>query len=402
MSTPQSTTILCVSSFFKGNRFIERCKREGCTTLLLTVESILKEPWARDYLDEVFAMPNFKDRRAVINAVSYLARTRRFDRIAPLDDFDVELVAHLREHLRIPGMGDTTARYFRDKLAMRARARDRGLPVPEFVHVLNHKEVADYLARVPGPWMLKPRSEASSVGIKKIEQPEQLWVELERLGDDQSFYLLERMIPGDVYHVDSIVWDGEPVFAEASRYRRPMFEVSHHGGIFCSRTMPREAPETLELKKLNREVLKNFGLLRGVAHAEYIRSAADGRFYFLEVGARVGGANIADMVEAATGINLWEEWAKIEISQGDHPYTLPPVRNDYAGIVMSLSRYEWPDYTPFTDLEIVWHNQEKKYHVGLIVRSDNPARVEELTESYVPKIQQEYHASLPAPQRATA
>ena len=43
------------------------------------------------------------DRKVVINTVSYLARTRRIDRIAPLDDFDVEMAATLREHLRIPG-----------------------------------------------------------------------------------------------------------------------------------------------------------------------------------------------------------------------------------------------------------------------------------------------------------
>ena len=59
----------------------------------------------------------------------FLARTRLIDRIVPLDDYDVETAAALREHLRVPGMGDTTARYFRDKLAMRVQARDRGLQV---------------------------------------------------------------------------------------------------------------------------------------------------------------------------------------------------------------------------------------------------------------------------------
>ena len=56
-----------------------------------------------------------------------------------------------------------------------------------------------------------------------------------------------------------------------------------------------------------------FGLVRGVAHTEFIKSHNDGQFYFLETAARVGGANIAEMVEAATGINLWSEWAKIEL-----------------------------------------------------------------------------------------
>jgi len=49
-------------------------------------------------------------------------------------------------------------------------------------------------------------------------------------------------------------------------------------------------------------------MVRGVTHAEYIRAHADGRYYFLEIAARVGGAFIADLVDVSTGINLWREW----------------------------------------------------------------------------------------------
>ncbi|MDP3275140.1 MAG: ATP-grasp domain-containing protein [Deltaproteobacteria bacterium] len=395
-------TILCVSSFYKGARFIEQAKKLGCRTILLTVENILKEAWPRHALDEVFAMPNFKDRRAVINAVSYLARTRKFDRIAPLDDFDVELVAHLREHLRIPGMGDTTARYFRDKLAMRSRAKDRGILVPDFVATINHDDIRHYLANVQGPWVLKPRSEASSVGIKKIKSAEELWPILESLGDQQSYYLLEKMIAGDCYHVDSITWDRKVVFAEANKYRRPMLEVSHEGGIFASRTLPRDGDEAVGLRAMNEDVIREFGHVRGVSHTEFIRGAQDGKFYFLETAARVGGAGISDLVEAATGVNLWEEWAKIEVSQGETPYTPPVSRGDYAGIVVSLTRYEQPDNSGFNDPEIVYRMDDKPWHLGLVVRSKDPSRVEQLIESYVLRIQRDFHASAPVLTIATA
>ena len=45
--------------------------------------------------------------------------------------------------------------------------------------------------------------------------------------------------------------------------------------------------------------MKAMGLLRGVSHTEFIKSKADGKFYFLETSARVGGANLAELVEAA-------------------------------------------------------------------------------------------------------
>ena len=130
----------------------------------------------------------------------------------------METVADLREHLRIPGMGGSTARYFRDKLAMRVQARDEGIPVPDFVHVLNYAEVSDYMANVPGPWVLKPRSEASSMGIRKVENANDLWPLLDDLGDRQSYYVLEQFVPGDVFHVDSIVWNKKVLFTVTSQY----------------------------------------------------------------------------------------------------------------------------------------------------------------------------------------
>ncbi len=131
-------TILCISSYEKGHDFIRACKARGWHVIFLTVESLAEAPWPRESIDEFFMMPDLLNRQHVINAVSYLARTHNIDRIVALDEFDIEIAAHLREHLRVPGMGETTSRYFRDKLAMRLRAREEGIPVPSFVHVLNH------------------------------------------------------------------------------------------------------------------------------------------------------------------------------------------------------------------------------------------------------------------------
>src|SRR5271170_7302397 len=166
--------ILCLASYFKGNAFLEQCKKEGCHVVLVTLEPLLGKPWAREYIDEIFAVPSLTDRRTVVNSVSYLARTRDIARITPLDDYDVETAAHLREHLRIPGMGETTTRYFRDKLAMRMQAIDAGLQVPRFVHLLNDAKVREFTSRVPPPWVLKPRGMAGAIGIQVVNSVDEL------------------------------------------------------------------------------------------------------------------------------------------------------------------------------------------------------------------------------------
>ena len=135
------------------------------------------------------------------------------------------------------------------------------------------------------------------------------------------------------------------------------------------------------------------GLPRGVSHTEFIQGA-DGKLYFLETSARVGGAHIADLVEAASGINLWAEWAKLETASEDKPYVLPAIRSEYAGLIVSLARQEFPDTTAFNDPEIVWR-LHKLRHFGLIVRSTDPERVQALLNSYIERVRSDYHASAP-------
>lgn len=396
MNRTQPTTIVCLSSYVKGQEFIRACKRLGCRVLLLTVEKLRDADWPREALDDVFYMPDLFRREDVIHGLSYLARTERIDRIVPLDEFDLEMASALREHLRIAGMGETTVRHFRDKLAMRMRAREGGILVPDFVPILHNDDVARFLDTVPAPWVLKPRFSASAIGIHKLSDPAEVWRMVEELGDKRSFHLLERFVPGTVYHVDSLEWERRIVFTEAHAYRSPPFEIYHGGGLFCTRTLPRGSEEVAALRELDARVIAELGMVRGALHSEYIRGSEDGRFYFLETAARVGGANIAEMVEAATGINLWAEWARLEVASArGEDYHVEPARQDYAGLLVTLAKQEWPDTSTFVDPEIVW-TMHKRHHVGLLVASPRPERVTELLDEYLHRVRDEFMAVMPA------
>jgi biotin carboxylase len=393
VSDQNPLTMLCLASYEKGEAFLRECKRHGCRVLLITVEKLRDANWPREAIDEIFYMPDGYSRDDIIKGVSFLARTQNIDRIVPLDEYDQETAALLREHLRNPGMGDTTARYFRDKLAMRVKARNEGILVPEFVHALNYDRLREFMSRVAAPWVLKPRSEAASMGIKKIAASEELWPLLDALGDRQSFYVLEQYLPGDIYHVDSIVSEREVLFAVKHKYGHPPMDVSL-GGIFTTQKIPRTSADAKELDSINREVISTLGLVRGVTHTEFIKSRAHGRFYFLETAARVGGANIAETIEAATGLNLWAEWAKIEMAGEHGSYELPPHRDDYAGVIISLARQDYPDTSPYDDPEIVYR-LNKLHHAGLVVASKDPQRVGQLLESYSRRFFEDFYTTEP-------
>jgi len=394
-------TVLCVATYEKGQEFLRECKRQGCRVLLLTADTLRDADWPRDVVDEIFYMPRDIGREDLLKGVSHVGRTHRIDRIVALDDFDVETAALLREHLRVPGMGETTARYFRDKLAERMKARNFGILVPDFVHTVNDGEIKAFADATPLPWILKPRSQAAAIGMKKIERAEDLWPALEELGDRRSFYVLERFVAGDVFHVDAIVWDKAVVFQAMHQYGQPPFQVAHGGGIFTTTSVPKHDPAWAALERINRDVLTTFGIMRGVTHTEFIRSAGDGRFLFLETSARVGGAFIVDLVEAESGVNLWREWARLEIAGEDGAYRAPQATHRYAGLVLTLAKQERPDLSAYTDPEIVFR-VTKANHAGLIVASTDEARVRALLDQYAARFQQDFFAFVPAPDRPPA
>jgi biotin carboxylase len=397
VSASSPVTFLCLASYEKGAAFLEECHRLGVRVLFITTEKLREADWPWDAIDEVYYVPDFKRQEDLLHSVSYLARSASIDRIIPLDEFDLETAAALREHLRIPGMGQTTVRYFRDKLAMRQKAQAAGVRVPDFVGTINDAAIRAFTERCDPPWILKPRSEASAIGIKKIHDPDALWQRLDALGDRRSYFLLEEFVPGDVYHVDALVDDRTVTFAEAHRYVNPPFDVMHEGGIFASRTLDRSADEAQTCRHLTRTLVRDLGMVRGALHTEFIRSHADGDFYFLETAARVGGANLPEMVVAATGVNLWRAWARLEHADArGEPYVAADRRDDYAGILISLARQAHPDLSAYTDEAITWRMQ-KKHHAGLVVRAETPERVDDLLQEYMHRFREDFHVSVPAP-----
>jgi hypothetical protein len=394
MSEKKQVCILCLASYFKGTTFLSAAKRQGANVLLLTREKIKDEAWPRQDVDELLLMPDLSKRPDIIYAVSYLNRANDIMQIVPLDDYDVETAAALREHLRLPGLGETFARFFRDKLAMRMQAKANGILVPEFTPVFNYDRLRAFMERVPPPWVLKPRSEAGAMGIKRVYSAEEVWRWLDKLGDEQSFFHLEQFVPGEVYHVDSIIWDGQVQFALPHKYTQPPMSVAHEGGVFVTHTLARDSQESLALLAMNERLLCAFQLPRGVSHTEFIRGE-DGRFYFLETAARVGGANIEQLVEAAAGINLWAEWAKLEIAFARaESYSAPQDSGQFAGVLICLARQEHPDLSAYSDPEIVYR-VDKKHHAGLIVASADSARVEELIETFSRRFAADFLAVAP-------
>ena len=396
--------IICLATYFKGADFIRECKAHGCRVVLVTKEKVLREDWPRESLDDLIAVPNDAGPPLFIDLLAFLARQMKIDRVIALEEFDVVTAALMREHLCLPGLSSSGAKVFRDKLSMAVHSRRAGIDVPDFVPLVNVEEVDEFMRRVPGPWVIKPRSDVSAIGIRKVSEPEEVrramleMNERENLRERASYYVLARFVAGEVFHVDSVVNDGKVMFAGTNQYGRSPMQVAHQGGTYISRTLERGSADEKTLLAINKKLVRALGLERGATHAEFIKSDADGKFYFLEIAARVGGAYISDVLEAASGVNLWREWARLEIADGRGPSNVKPLRKEYAGIILSLAKQEQPDTSNYGDEEII-HRVKKKHHAGLIVRSPSLDRVNELLDDYGRRFVEDFVAVAPPPER---
>lgn len=390
---------LCIASDFKGGAFLRQLKRLGHTVFLVTGEKTRGADWPYEDLEDVFYMPGDDGRlwdfNQLTNGVAFLYRHHKIDRVIALDDYDVWKVARLREEFRLPGMGETTARHFYDKLAMRIEARDAGLPVPGFTGLFHDDLIRQFLRTSQGPWLAKPRRDAGAHGICKIADEAAFWAWAEQVGDKRHTFLLEEYRPGMICHVDALTYNDHTLFTRCSSYLDAPFDVAHGGGVFRSQTMPMKDPLGKKLIALNTEVLSAFRMKHGASHTEYIVRDGGKEIFFLETSARCGGAHLTDMVEAASGINLWTEWANIEhaVLTGKK-YKLPAADDLMAGIIVTLSKYEWPDYEKFTDPEI-WWRLSKAHHIGLIFQDKDPNRITELLAKYSAIIRDEYATAVP-------
>ncbi len=405
--------VLCLASYFKGNDFIRECKRRGACVTLITREKMLQEEWVRDSLDSISTVPDRAEIEDYLHAAAEVSRAQKPQIVVALEEADVITAARIREYLCLQGISSKTARCFRDKLAMRVRAREAKITQPEFVHLLNYQEVGEYMGRVPSPWVLKPRADSSSIGIHRFDEAEEVWREIDRLNANESrrerapAFMIERFVSGSVFHVNSLVNNGEVVFADVSQYAIPPLVVTQHGGVSVSHSIDHKSEEQRALLEANVRVISALGLSHGTTHAEFIKSDLDGEFYFLEAGARVGGAHTSETVEAARGVNLWREWAAIELSQvrskpnfspSRNGYALPPTRREFSGIAVSLARQEHPDTSLYNDPEIVFR-VSRPFHVGLVVRSPALDRVLYLLDGYVRRFSEDFTAVAPQQDR---
>ncbi|WP_223517738.1 acetyl-CoA carboxylase biotin carboxylase subunit family protein [Pseudomonas sp. GL-B-19] len=235
-------------------------------------------------------------------ALQWLAQfPQRFDRIISMSEYELLDAARLREALNVEGASLEMVNLARNKLDMKAAVQARQLRVPSFM------SLDRYLAlqgRVPwhGATVLKPHSGASSMDVSIHQQPARTFDEISRKISDLSLciedFQVEEYISGPIRHFDGLVQNGRILTMLSSQYVGTCLDYMERGHPLGSWHLE----TTAQMQVWVSAALEAVQIRNGAFHLEAIMEGDEP--VFLEVGNRVGGADVVATYELATGIHM--------------------------------------------------------------------------------------------------
>ncbi|KPW29146.1 hypothetical protein ALP45_03319 [Pseudomonas coronafaciens pv. atropurpurea] len=235
---------------------------------------------------------------------------QRFERIISMSEYELLDAARLREMLDVEGASLTAVTLSRNKLEMKTAVQARHLRVPRFMALDRYLELQGHVPW-PGATVLKPHSGASSADVSIHQQPSHAFDEIGRKISGLSLriedFQVEEYIAGPIRHFDGLVLRGQIITLISSEYVGTCLDYMERGAPLGSWHLE----TTTQMQDWVSEALQAVQIYNGAFHLEAIMDADEP--VFLEVGNRVGGADVVATYELATGIHLPSAELRIHI-----------------------------------------------------------------------------------------
>lgn len=255
-----------------------------------------------------------------IETILKTAQQRAFTGVVATDDSVVSLAARVAEQLGLAHNPPEAVQLTHRKDLARARLAEHGVPVPAFHRIDLDAELAEQIATLHYPCVIKPLSLSGSRGVIRVDNAEQAMTAVQRIaaivrelgGEEERRYLLvEDYLPGIEVAVEAMLHNGNlqvlAIFDKPDPLEGPYFEETYY--ITPSRLA--EAQQALIAQHVS-EACAAYGLTTGPVHAElrlHIQQQNHNQkdeAWILEVAARTIGGQCAQLLKQGTGHGLEE------------------------------------------------------------------------------------------------
>jgi len=252
-----------------------------------------------------------------------------------LNDYAVPAVAYVAENMGLPGNRYEDMLIATCKYKARQAMLKNGVKSPRFMFVQDG-QIPD-LKDFKYPLIVKPTDRASSIGVMKIDDPEELQTAILR-ARKQSIggnVIVEEYVSGIEVSVDSISYNGiHHIFAVRGKETTgaPYFvEIAHH--------VPSDLDieSSLKMKTETQKALDALKIKFGACDTE-LKINEKGEVYLIEVNPRMGGDRTFDLISYSIG----HDYVKLHINSALGCWEEPEIVNKYySGMFFLAKGYEW-------------------------------------------------------------
>ncbi|MCB1141135.1 MAG: alpha-hydroxy-acid oxidizing protein [Leptospiraceae bacterium] len=230
-------------------------------------------------------------------------------------------VSAVANSLGLPGIRYVDAEAASNKIKMRKRLKEHGVPIPDFAEIWNIQDARDALEFLKFPLVMKPADNMGARGVIKVNNREELHQAFKhsKKYTPSGEMILEEYMEGPEVSVDALTWNGNyriTGIADRLIEREPFFiEVGHN--------MPTSLPiETQkEIERVMFAGMKALGINLGAGKGD-IKITPTG-VKVGEIAARLSGGFMSSYTfPLSTGISL--NRAAILIALGEEPDNLEP------------------------------------------------------------------------------
>jgi biotin carboxylase len=238
--------------------------------------------------------------------------------------------AALVERYHVPGIHPETAAVCRDKQLMARRFEEHGVPIARRAIVTKAQDIPQAVRDVGCPGVLKPTTGVASLFTVRFNSEDELrrWFEQfaaaaadhhsRAIKEMNGRWLVEEYLDGPAFSVESLTLDGETTHiavCQKGAMTEPFFVETGHA---CPPPVSEDVVE--EAKDVAGRAIKALGITDGITHSEMKLTSRNG-LRMLEVGARMGGGSIRQVVKLGSGVDLLE--ATLDLARGRRPAIAP-------------------------------------------------------------------------------